>query len=217
VERFTDVYAVFGRALRAKLWRPSERPSDFGRLVHNVVAYWREGIEHLDPLVQMSFVDARLSLADDFLIYGDKMSMAASVEARVPFLDLGIMAVAEAIPATFRIRNWQRKYIYRKAVAKWLPQEILARPKRGFDAPTDRWFRHDLRGFLELQLLSSDAACPVYFNPDVIQMLLRDHVAGRHDHRRQLYNLLVFEMWHRQFIRGESPLEAGCLATMASP
>jgi asparagine synthase (glutamine-hydrolysing) len=209
VERFTAVYAVFGQALRAKLWRPSERPRGFEHLAPEVVGYWRQGVEDLDPLVQMSFVDARLSLSDDFLIYGDKMAMAASVEARVPFLDLDMMAAAEALPPALRIRRWRRKYIYRKVVTKWLPKEILARPKRGFDAPTDQWFRHDLADFVGRTLLSDSSACPVYFNPDVIRGLLRDHVSGRHDHRRQLYNLLVFETWHRQFIAGEVPSAAG--------
>ena len=208
VERFTDVYAVFGRSLRFKLWRSSHRPRDFGSLAPNVVEYWRDGIEHLDPLVQMSFVDARLSLPDDFLLYGDKMSMAASVEARVPFLDLDLMAAAEELPPSFRIRGGTRKHIYRKVLAKWLPREILSRAKLGFDAPTDHWFRYDLAQFLERALLGPGAACRVYFNPDVIHMLLRDHTAGRHDHRRQLYNLLVFEIWHRQFITGETPSEA---------
>ena len=205
VERFTEVYAVFPRALRAKLWRDSERPRDFERLVPGIVRYWREGIEDLHPLAQMSFIDARLSLSDDFLIYGDKMAMAASVEARVPFLDLDMMAAAEGVPPVLRIHAGQRKYIYRKVVAKWLPKEILARPKRGFDAPTDRWFRGDLAAFLDRTLLGADAACSTYFNADVIRLLLTNHVAGSQDYRRQIYNLLVFELWHRQFIGGEEP------------
>ena len=213
VERFTEVYAVFGRALRARLWRPSERPSDFDRLVPRVVQYWREGSESLDPLVQMSFVDARLSLSDDFLIYGDKMSMAASVEARVPFLDLDLMAAAEALPPTFRIRRWQRKYIYRKVVAKWLPKDILARPKRGFE-------RQRIAGSVTIWWASSSdscshlvAACPVYFNPDVIRMVLRNHVKAAMT-SRQLYNLLVFEIWHREFIGRDAPHEAASLSTL---
>lgn len=207
VDRFTAIYAVFDQALRANLWRASERPRDFERLAPRVIEYWRGGIETLDPLVQMSFIDARLSLPDDFLIYGDKMAMAASVEARVPFLDLELMATAESLPPSLRIRGPQRKYIYRKVVSKWLPRELLARPKRGFDAPTGRWFRHDLASFMERALLSNDSACPTYFNPDVMRDLLRSHVSGQRDHRRQLYNLLVFELWHRQFISGEAPAD----------
>jgi asparagine synthase (glutamine-hydrolysing) len=205
VDRFTSVYAVFDRALRARLWRDSERPTHLERLVPSVITYWRQGIEDVDPLVQMSYIDARLSLSDDFMIYGDKMAMAASVEARVPFLDLDMMAAAESLPAAMRIRRGQRKYIYRKVVAKWLPKELLARPKRGFDAPTDEWFRHGHAAFLEQTLLSNDSACPIYFNREVIRELLREHVSGRRDRKRQLYNLLVFELWHRQFIGGDAP------------
>lgn len=199
VPRFASVYSMFGEALLASLWRPSECPEGTEEAARRVVRYWQDGIEDRDPLVQMSFIDSRLSLSDDFLTYGDKMAMAASVEARVPFLDLDMMAATEGLPASLRVRRWQRKYIYRKVVAKWLPKEIMMRPKRGFDAPTGLWFRETLSGFLRQTLLSTSSVCPAYFNPDVIQRLLGDHMSGQRDHRQQIYSLLVFELWHRQF------------------
>jgi asparagine synthase (glutamine-hydrolysing) len=87
-ERFAKVYAVFSETMKQELWQPGMLPE--GRFEHvcEVIDYWRTGMENADPLVQMTYVDTRLSLSDDLLTYGDKMSMAASIEARVPFLDL---------------------------------------------------------------------------------------------------------------------------------
>ncbi len=199
-DRFVQVYSVFTQEMKASLWKVKQYPNGNGQLAQGIVNYWRQGIEYLDPLLQMAYVDARLSLPDDLLMYGDKMSMATSVEARVPFLDLEYMAVAEALPPSLRIRGLTRKYTHKKAIGKWLPRAIIHRPKLGFDTPMDRWFRFGLSDYVRRVLLSHDSACRIYFNPDSIDSLIRDHVKGRQDNRRQLYSLWVFELWHRQFI-----------------
>ncbi len=201
-KRFAEIYAVCSEEMKTALWQPELRPGRCNNAVYKVINYWRQGIDHLDPMVQMTYVDARLELADDLLMYGDKMSMANSVEARVPFLDLEYMAVAESLPASLRIRGLTRKYIHKKAIEKWLPQDIIRRPKKGFDTPIDRWFRSELSGHVRRALLAPDSACNIYFNRDAIDCMLCDHIRGRQDRRRQLFSLLVFELWHRQFISG---------------
>jgi asparagine synthase (glutamine-hydrolysing) len=203
-ERFAEVYAVFTKEMKAALWQPEwHRSNGSGsQPVREVINYWRQGTEHQDPLTQMAHVDARLSLSDDLLMYGDKMSMAASIEARVPFLDLEYMRAVEALPPQFRIRGKTQKYIHKKAIAKWLPPEVIGRKKRGFETPVDRWFRSELSGYVRNMLLSPDSACPVFFRPQVIDVLIKDHLSGRQDNLRQLFGLLVFELWHRQFISG---------------
>ena len=198
--RFAQVYALFSDAQRAALWRPGVRRDGGFHGAEAVIDYWRRDVQELDPLVQMTYVDARLWLSDDLLTYGDKMSMAASVEARVPFLDVDYMRVVEALPAHLRIRGRTQKYIHKKVIAKWLPQEVIQRPKRGFDTPIDRWFRSELSGFVRDTLLGQDAACPQFFHRQAIDELLGEHISGRQDNRRQLFSLLVFELWHRQFI-----------------
>jgi asparagine synthase (glutamine-hydrolysing) len=198
--RFAQVYAVFSESMKAALWQPWMLGRHGPQRVHEVIDYWRRGVEHLDALVQMAYVDVRLSLSDDLLTYGDKMSMAASVEARVPFLDVDYMRVAEALPASLRIHGRTHKYIHKKAIAKWLPPEVIGRRKRGFETPVDRWFRSELSGYVRTMLLSRDAACPIYFRPAAIEALIGEHISGRQDHRRQLFSLLTFELWHRQFI-----------------
>ncbi|OEU83222.1 MAG: asparagine synthase (glutamine-hydrolyzing) [Desulfobacterales bacterium S5133MH4] len=203
-KRFVQVYSVFNPEMKASLWRPEQKPDLAEESSEGIVGYWRQGIERLDPLVQMASVDARLSLADDLLMYGDKMSMATSVEARVPFLDLDYMAVAESLPASLRIRDLTRKYIHKKAIAKWLPRTIIQRKKGGFDTPVDRWFRSEMTGYVRHVLLSKNSACSSYFRLGAIENLIQDHVNGRQDNQRQLYCLLVFELWHKVFIEGKS-------------
>ena len=199
-ERFAQVYAVFSEPMKAALWQPGIVSPGGAFRGREVIDYWRRGVEDRDPLVQMAYVDARLSLSDDLLLYGDKMSMATSIEARVPFLDVEYMRVAEALPASLRIHGSTLKYIHKKVLAKWLPPDVIGRRKRGFETPIDRWFRSELSGYVRQTLLAPGAACPTYFRPAAIEALIGEHTSGRQDHRRQLFSLLIFEIWHRQFI-----------------
>ncbi len=200
-ERFAQIYALFSQPMKAGLWRPDLRDGT-ATGIFDVIDYWRKGVETLDPLSQMTFIDARLSLSDDLLTYGDKMSMAASIEARVPFLDPDYMRVVEALPASLKIRGRVQKYAHKLAVAKWLPPEVIRRRKRGFETPIDRWFRSELAGYVRTMLLSPDAACRSYFQPTAIDALIGEHMNRRHNHQRQLFSLLMFELWHRRFIDG---------------
>ena len=147
----------------------------------------------------MLYIDARLSLADNLLLYADKMSMAASLEARVPFLDLELMALAESIPTALKIRRSKQKVILKQAMTDWLPQDMLRRKKIGFSTPVDDWFRGEMRSLVEDRLL--DRLCvSEFFRPNVIKRMIREHETGRHDHKRILFSLLTFEIWHELFI-----------------
>ncbi len=203
-ERFARVYAVFSPEMKMSLWREGRRRKGVD-VASRVVEYWRRAVDGLHPLLQMSYVDARLSLADDLLMCADKMSMAHSVELRVPFLDLEYMAVAEALPPEFRIKGTTRKYIHKRVVEKWLPDEIVHRKKKGFETPIDSWLRRDLVSFVRRTLLQPDSASREYFSSEYVNSLIDDHVAGRQDYRRHLFALLAFELWHRQFIAKTVP------------
>jgi len=199
-ERFAQVYAVFSSSMKAALWRPGMvNPNDSGR-VRGVIEYWRQGIESLNSMIQMSYVDARLSLSDELLMYGDKMSMAASIEARVPVLDLDYMQAVESLPASMRIRGLTQKYIHKKVVAKWLPPEIINRRKHGFSTPLRHWFRSELSGYVRTALLSESSVCPMFFRREAIEALIREDISGREVNWLRLLTLLVFELWHRRFI-----------------
>ena len=200
-ERFVRVYEVFSDNMKKDLWYDGYRHQVPNNLAERIVEYWRQGTECMDSLGQMAYVDARLSLSDDLLLYGDKMSMATSVEARVPFLDLDYMEAAEALPARFRIRGFTRKYIHKKVVKKWLPEEVIQRKKKGFETPMNGWLRSELSGYVRETLLSPSSGCLAFFRKEAIDRMVTDHMRGRFDYQRQLYALLVFEIWHEQFIR----------------
>jgi asparagine synthase (glutamine-hydrolysing) len=149
----------------------------------------------------MLYVDSRLSLPDNLLLYGDKMAMAVSLEARVPFLDLELMKLVESIPQKYKINNRVQKYILKKAVSKWIPQEIIDRRKVGFTTPLDEWFQGNLKKETEERLLSEGSACRQYFNVNVIQRMINDHFELKEDYKRPLFSFLTFEIWYEQFIK----------------
>ncbi len=169
-------------------------------MAHDPAAMWQADVQHLDGLSQMLYCDARLSLADNLLLYGDKMSMAVSLEARVPLLDLELMRFAESIPPELKIKGFTRKHILRKAVRRWVPDEVLKRKKIPFESPLDRWLRDDLVQHVSELLLAPDSACRTRFNESELRRLIGEHVRGREDNRRSLLALVVFELWHQQFI-----------------
>ena len=200
-ERFAQVYTVFTPAMKAALYREGLLPAGAAADPAAAVRYWQGPVQHLPPLAQQLYVDARFSLADNLLMYGDKMAMAASLEARVPMLDLDLMAFVESLPAGLRLKGWRgHKYLYRQAIARWLPDEILRRPKLGFDTPMDEWFQGEITGACE-RIAGAGTACARYFDPRYIEALIRQHAERRHDYTRVLYSLLVFEHWHERFMR----------------
>jgi asparagine synthase (glutamine-hydrolysing) len=200
--RFLAMYTLLPAPLLERLYPDRPRLS-VDELV-SPIERWRQGIRHLDPLSQLMYVDTRLSLADDLLLYGDKMTMAWSLEARVPFLDRELMEVAENVPASLKLKGMRRKYIHKRAVAAWLPRHIVRRRKMGFGVPTARWFRTELRPFVRDTLLSSNAAWRAYLAPEGVEDILAAHDAGAENHERQILGLLTLELWIREFIRTRS-------------
>jgi asparagine synthase (glutamine-hydrolysing) len=197
VERLVSIYTVLDEDLRDELLGNSQSGDDD---IRAAVLRWHREAPKLDSLGRMLYVDARLALADNLLLYSDKMSMATSLEARVPFLDLELMKLAESIPAGLKIKDRTQKAILKRAMQKWLPRNVLERKKIGFATPIDEWFRGELRPMVKERLLCGDSAVSTYFRPAVVERMLRDHETGREDHKRVLFSLLTFEIWHEQFI-----------------
>jgi asparagine synthase (glutamine-hydrolysing) len=154
-----------------------------------------------DPLDRALYVDTHVMLPDSLLLYGDKMSMAAGLEHRVPFLDLELMRLVERIPGRVRMRHGVRKWLYRRAVGELVPSAAFRRAKQGFTTPYDRWLRRSLGEDLERRYASGTPLSGV-IDPDAVGRLVRQHRRGIGDHKRILYCLLEFSEWHRQFIEG---------------
>jgi len=145
-------------------------------------------------------VDVQHYLPDDLLVKVDIATMAHSLEARAPFLDHGLMEFAARLPSSFKLRGTTKKYLLKQLARDYLPAEIIDRPKMGFGVPLEPWFREDLRELAHDVLLGPRARARGYFNLPFVEGLLRDHVAGRRSAHYQLWNLLVLELWHRDFI-----------------
>ncbi len=155
------------------------------------------------PLERMTYVDARTSLPDNLLLCEDKMAMAASVEARVPMLDLELMDVAERIPGKLKLKGLKNKYVHRRAVARWVGDEVAARPQIGFDNAMDLWLRNQLHDRLSATIRSPDSFSAAYLDPHAVGAILDEHLSGRRDHQRLLFLVLSLESWHAVFFQEE--------------
>jgi asparagine synthase (glutamine-hydrolysing) len=149
---------------------------------------------------QMMHFDFETYLPEDILVKVDRMSMAHSIESRVPLLDNEVVEYAARLPAAAKIRNGRRKHILKAAAAGLVPAQILARRKQGFGVPIDVWFRTSPRHLFADVLLSPRARQRGYFEPRFVERLVREHAAGRRDHAARLWALLVFELWHRRYL-----------------
>ncbi len=201
--RFRDMYAVFTPEMKRALCRDglAEVESASPPAGEEILEYWRSPVAHLDSVAQQLYVETRFSLPDNLLLYSDKVSMASSLEARVPLLDLELMNFVESLPSNMRLRGLTgHKYLYRKAIARWLPKEILRRPKVGFATPMDEWFQREITGYVRERLTAAGSACDNFFNLNYVDTLIAQHAARHEDHTRALFCLLTFEGWYEQFI-----------------
>jgi asparagine synthase (glutamine-hydrolysing) len=156
----------------------------------------------LDHLNRLMYVDLKTWLADDYMEKIDKATMACSLEARLPLLDHRLVELAFQIPSSYKIKGWNTKHIFKKAVAPLILPEVLRKRKHGFAVPTDPWFRGELREFTFEVLLDGGTCRRGYFNMPFIERLWREHTRGRHVWDTHLWLLLNFEMWHRIYMDG---------------
>ncbi len=152
-------------------------------------------------LRRMLYFDQTSWLPDNLLERADRMTMAASLEARVPFLDHELAAFVSSLPDRFRIRGWRTKWILRAAARTLLPERILARPKVGFRVPVNKWFRGPMREMLTSHLQGSASITRDYYGAKVLDGVLADHLEGRKNSEKLLWTLLNLEIWHRQYVQ----------------
>jgi asparagine synthase (glutamine-hydrolysing) len=148
------------------------------------------------------YFDQTSWLPDNLLERGDRMTMAASIEARMPFMDHELAAYVSTLPDHYRVRGRQTKWILREAMKRLLPAAILERPKVGFRVPVNEWFRGPMRDYLYDHLTGTESQTAHYYQRDVLQRLLDEHVQGRQNHEKLLWALLNLEIWHRQYLGG---------------
>lgn len=157
-----------------------------------------------DERDRLTEVDIRLWLVEDLLLKKDKMGMSASIEARVPYLDHGLVDFACRLHPRMKVRRLTGKYIFKQLLKESLPPEILNRPKIGFAVPLAEWFRQELQWTVTHILHDDNRFLKEYLSRDAIRLLLHRHFAGQ-DLSLELFSLLVLELWGRMFILGQSP------------
>jgi asparagine synthase (glutamine-hydrolysing) len=166
-----------------------------------------ETVRTCTPLEKMLYVDTKTWLPDDLLIKADKITMANSVELRVPFLDHRVLEFAASLPSSHKIYRGESKYVLKRAIADRVPKEILERPKTGFPVPYATWLRKDLKSFAWDILTDSRTVQRGYFNQKVVEGLLEEN--SRHfDHSKEIFSLIVLELWHRTFVDDPQSLSA---------
>jgi asparagine synthase (glutamine-hydrolysing) len=207
VTRFAEIHRLFPEADLRALLQPDLAAALREFDVRSPFRPLQAEVSHLHPVAQLLYADTRLSLPDDLLLYGDKMSMANSLEARVPLLDVELVEFVESLPLSLKLRGLTGKYVHKRAAEHWLPVSTVRRRKKGFATPITLWFQSSLDGFVRDTILAPDAACGQYFERAFIERMLDEHRSRRRDHWRRIFALLSFELWHRRFVR--SPVAIG--------
>ncbi len=201
-EIYFDNFSVFSRSMQQRLFtgEAREQMSDADP--------YRAAIEYIKESDASALLDELLA-ADmktylhELLMKQDQMSMAASIESRVPFLDHKLVEYAAAMPERMKLRGWTTKYVLRQAMRGVLPKEILERKKMGFPVPVGAWLRGEFAQIVDEYVLSERAGSRGIFNREYVRELVARHRAGeRHDER--LWALINFEIWQRRFFDGEN-------------
>jgi asparagine synthase (glutamine-hydrolysing) len=207
-DRYFEFLAQLTRDARAEILAPDllaqielDEPRDHHRAL---LAEVREA----DPLNRALYSDLKLYLPGDLLTLTDRMSMAHSLEVRVPFLDHELLEFAARIPPRYKLRRMERKYILRRAVRDLLPESFFQRRKMGFSPPMTVWFRGELRSFVEDTLSERAIRETGVFRYDAVRRLLDDHFARRANYDNQIWALIVFMLWHADYIASDRAVRA---------
>jgi asparagine synthase (glutamine-hydrolysing) len=147
------------------------------------------------------YLDLKTYLVDDILVKVDRMSMAPSIEARVPLIDHKLVEFAFTLPGKLKLHGLETKWIFKKTMERLLPRETITRKKEGFSVPIKHWLRTDLREMLLGTLSEKRIREEGLFKPAPIQAMIKAHLGGRENYSHQLWALLVFEIWKENYLK----------------
>jgi asparagine synthase (glutamine-hydrolysing) len=194
--RYSSYITVFSSEMRQEILKN-------GSGTHHELDVLKQHFERCkgaDPLDQFIYVDLKTSLADDLLALTDKMTMAASIECRAPFMDHELIELTARMPSNLKIRGTTMKYILKKVMEPWLPKEILYRKKRGFGAPMGSWIRKEMGPLLQDTLSEEQLRRRGIFEPSAVRNLIARHDLHKADYTDHLLSLISLELWQRAFI-----------------
>lgn len=201
-ERYFGVAAFHTEDEKKEMLSENLRQEFSTSLAERFRAYY-SATKGLPSLKRMLYIDLKSWLPDEILLKADKMSMANSIELRVPFLDHEVVEYCYSLPSKLKIKLGKTKLAQKRIMTKRLPKEILGRRKVGFQIALDGWLRNDLDGFAQEMLLSRSCRERGYYDEAVISKLFSQHKSGRANNADKLWRLITLEVWHRTFIDGE--------------
>ena len=158
------------------------------------------GLQFSDKLTRLQYIDTKFYLPGDILVKVDRMSMANSLETRAPLLDYRLVEFAAKLPVHLKMNHDTSKYLLKLVLKKYVPDEILTKPKHGFAVPVSEWFKSSLANFTKDILLDKRCHDRGIIKPDVIEKVLKYHAQGRRDYGEWIYSLLMLEMWFQTFM-----------------
>jgi asparagine synthase (glutamine-hydrolysing) len=198
MRRYRDVFSLMPGAEVDGLFHDGLLQADAGE---RVLGYWQDLAPEMascDELGAFQVLELRSSLPDELLMFGDKLSMAHGLELRVPYLDREVVEYAQRLPAAFKVRYGQRKWLHRRVGERMLPAEFLARKKRGFAVNVvDDWFSGSLAGKIGDYLRDENSLMYSWLQPAAVRRLLDEHRSQRRDNHKALFSLVVLEEWMR--------------------
>lgn len=199
IDRFLAIYTIFTPEQKSQLLNDDIK----GKIKNNdldlLKPLYKRTENFEDSLSKILFIDTRMKLSDDLLMFGDKMTMANSLEMRVPYLDKELVAFLETLPSNFKLRGSKHKYIHKKAAEKWLPAEIINREKRGFETPMDEWLQGSFADDAKEIFNAKNSASRNFFNLGFLNRMIDLHKSGKENYLRHIFALLSFEMWYKTF------------------
>ena len=206
LKRYQNVFSLASAETIDGLFRENVLPERRG---HELVEYWQAllpQMERTDELGGFQLLELRSSLPDELLMYADKLSMAHSLEVRVPYLDRTVVEYVQRLGASFKVRNGSRKWLHRQVCRSYLPPRILQRKKRGFAVNVvDEWFHSSLKSELPELLLDKGSLMFELLKPEPVQKLLEAHRSRRQDNHKLLFSLVMLEQWLRRTWSEQKP------------
>jgi len=201
MRRYQHVLSILPGAQVDDLFQDGLRDACSGDTILECWADMTDLMSETDELGGLQFLEMRSTLPDELLMYADKLSMAHSLELRVPYVDKEIVEYVERLPATLKVRNGSGKWLHRLVSESYLPSAILRRPKRGFAVNVvDEWFRSTIDSKMTATFLDASSRIYQYLRMDRVRVLFEQHTSGRQDNHKILFSLIVFEEWLRAHV-----------------
>jgi len=199
-DRYRGVSSLFLDGIKTQVVNPELRtaPTKHSFLEDTFRTYFQR-VRSTTELNQMLYVDTKAWLPDDLLVKADKMTMAASIELRVPFLDHRMIEFASKLPMALKIKNGETKYLLKKVMEPYLPKAVIYRPKKGFPVPIQQWFQQGLAQMAQDLVLNKQSTVSTFINGRVAADMLHAHQNGQMDAADDLWSLVVLEQWCRTF------------------